>query len=124
MSLSTDRRYVGSTLMGEPLRVDLMNITGDMSVEWGNVGTAASTYGTAVYDKYVSGTGGTLTQTFTSGTTQATITAYVRFDPQTMNSSDRGIVMHNTPWTALTPGTLDSQAFKITLKNANASGTL
>lgn len=121
MGLSDNRWYVGSTLLGEPLRVANMAITGQLEVEWGNLGTAASTYGTALYQKYVSGTEGTLQQVFTSGTTTATITANIRFDGQTPNSSDKGIVMHTVPFKAMTPGTLDSAGFKVTMKNSNAT---
>lgn len=116
-SLADDRRYLGSTIIAEPLRADLANYTGEFEAEWGNVGTAAATYGTALYQKFLAGTEGTLVYTMVSGTLSGTIQANVRFDGNTPNVGGRGVTMHTVPFKCIASGTLDSNAITLTIKN-------
>ena len=115
-SLNDGRRYIGSTVIAEPLRADLADYTGEFTAEWGNIGTASATYGTALYQKYLAGTEGTLLYTMVSGTLSGTIQANVRFDGSTPNVGSRDIVMQTVPFKCIASGTLDSNAISVTVK--------
>lgn len=120
-NLTDGRRFIGSTVIAEPLRGDLAEYTGQFEAEWGNLGTASSTYGTALYNKYVTGTEGTLVYSFVSGTLSGTVTANVRFDGNTPNNGDRGITMHTVPFKCIASGTLDSNAVTVVIKNNDST---
>lgn len=111
--LDDARRFLGSTVIAEPLRKDLAAYTGDMTLEWGN----PSGRGTLNYLAYLGGTEGTLVATMASGTLMGTITANVRFDGTTPNVSGRGIVEHPIPFKAVASGSLDQHAIKVILVN-------
>lgn len=116
-NLTDGRRYLGSTVIAEPLRGDLAEYTGEFTAEWGNVGTAAATYGTALYGKFLAGSEATLVYTMAAGTLSGTVTANVRFDGSTPNVGDRGIIMQTVPFKCIASGTLDSNAISVTIKN-------
>jgi hypothetical protein len=111
-NLTDDRRYLGSTLIGEPLRQDLAAFTGELGLEWGNPSTA----GTNLYQRFTNGTESALVFTAASGTLAATITANVRFDGSTPQVSGRGVVEHTVPYKCVA-GTLDSQAITAVIVN-------
>jgi len=115
------RRYVGSTIIGEPLRMNLAAYTGSFEAEWGNIGTAASTYGTALYEKFLTGAEGTLVFKLVAGTLSGTITANVRFDGDTPTNGDNGITMQTVPYKVIAPGTLDSQALTVVIANNDST---
>ena len=116
-NLTDDRRYVGSTLIGEPLRGDLLNVTGELTAEWGT----PSTMGTMNYDRFIRGTESTLIATLTSGTLNGTIQANVRYDGSTPQVSGRGIVEHSIPFKAVASGSLDSHAITVSIRNNDAT---
>lgn len=110
-SLAVDRRFLGSTVISEPLRADLANYTGNLDLEWGN----PSTRGTLNYAAFLGGTTGTILATMSSGTLYGSITANVRFDGSTPNYSGRGILDHPMPFKALSSGSLDQHALQVIL---------
>lgn len=111
--LDDARRFLGSTVIAEPLRKDLATYSGDLTLEWGN----PSGRGTLNYAAYLGGTEGTLISTLSSGTLMATITANVRFDGTTPNVAGRGIVDHPIPFKAIASGSLDQHAIQVVLVN-------
>lgn len=119
--LSEDRRYVGSTIIAEPLRVNLGEWSGEFEAEWGNVGTASGTYGTSLYNKYMSGAESALVFTLVAGTLSGTITANVRFDSQSRDAADNGVVKHTVPFKCIASGTLDSSAISVRLVNNDST---
>jgi len=116
-NLTDDRRFLGSTLVGEPLRGDLVNVSGELTAEWGT----PSTMGTMNYDRFLRGTESTLIATLTSGTLFGTIQANVRYDGSTPQVSGRGVVEHSIPFKAVASGSLDSHAIQIQIRNNNAT---
>lgn len=121
--LTDERRFLGSTIISEPLRTDLADYTGELECEWGNpsaFGGAAGS-GSLLYNKFLTGTEGTLLAVMESGTLAGTITANVRFDGETPQVGGRDIVPHTLPFKAIAPGTLDSQAISIVLKNNDST---
>lgn len=108
-----ERRFLGSTVIAEPLREDYAEYTGQLDGEWGN----PSSRGTLNYDAFVGGTEGTLIAALTSGTLAATIQANIRFNGQTPNVAGRGIVEHNMPFKIIRSGSLEQQGITVTLVN-------
>ena len=111
--LAVDRRFLGSTVISEPLRQDYATYTGELGLEWGN----PSSRGTLNYAAFLGGTEGTLISTMTSGTLAATITANIRFDGSTPNVSGRGILDHMIPFKAVRSGSLEQHALTAVLVN-------
>ncbi len=116
-SLAVDRRFLGSTVIAEPLRADLAAYTGELRLEWGN----PSGRGTLNYEAFIGGTTGTLLATMTSGTMYGTITANIRFDGTTPNVAGRGILEHTIPFKAMSAGSLDQHAIQVILLNNQTS---
>lgn len=108
-----ERRFLGSTVISEPLREDYAAYTGQLDAEWGN----PSGRGTLNYHAFVGGTEGTLIATLASGTLMATLTANVRFNGQTPNVAGRGIVDHPIPFKAIRSGSLEQHAVTVVLVN-------
>lgn len=108
-----ERRFLGSTVISEPLREDYATYTGNLGAEWGN----PSTRGTLNYLAFLGGTEGTLISTMTSGTLAATITANVRFDGSTPNVAGRGIVDHPIPYKVVRSGSLERHALTVVITN-------
>lgn len=112
-----ERRFIGSTIISEPLREDLAAYTGELGLEWGN----PSGRGTLNYHAYIGGTEGTLIATAVSGTLAATITANVRYDGTTPNVGGRGIIDHPIPFKAVASGSLDQHAIQAVIVNNQTS---
>lgn len=108
-----ERRFLGSTLISEPLREEYAEYTGNLSLEWGN----PSSRGTLNYLAFIGGTEGTLISTLAAGTLAATITANVRFDGSTPNVAGRGIVDHPIPFKTIRAGSLEQHGLKVILVN-------
>lgn len=117
LNLSTDRRFLGSTVIAEPLQVGLEEYTGSITVEWGN----PSGLGTILYDRFIQGTESALVCTLASGTLSGTITANIRYDGTTPQGPDNGIIMHEIPYKCVASGTLDSSAISVRLVNNDAT---
>jgi len=112
-SLATDRRFLGSTIISEPLRQDYAMYSGNLDLEWGN----PSGRGTLNLHAFLGGTEGTLISTMSSGTLMATITANIRLDGSTPNVSGRGIVEHPVPFKVIRSGSLEQHAITVVLTN-------
>lgn len=108
-----ERRFLGSTVISEPLREEYAEYTGELKGEWGN----PSTRGTLNYHAFVGGTEGTLISTLASGTLAATLQANIRYDGATPNVAGRGIVEHTIPFKAVRSGSLEQHAVTVTLVN-------
>jgi hypothetical protein len=108
-----ERRFLGSTVIAEPLREEYATYTGQLDAEWGN----PSGRGTLNYHAFIGGTEGTIISTLASGTLMATITANVRFDGSTPNVSGRGIVDHPIPFKVIRSGSLEQHAVTAILVN-------
>lgn len=116
--LDAGRRFLGSTVIAEPLRSNLAAYTGALSLEWGN----PSSRGTLNYLAYLGGTEGTLISTLASGTLAATITMNVRFDGTTPNfAGGAAILEHPIPYKAVASGSLDQHAIQVVLVNNQTS---
>lgn len=116
-SLEAERRFLGSTIISEPLRADLAEYTGQLLAEWGG----PSARGTLNYLAFLGGTTGTILATMSSGTLYGTITANVRFNGKTPNVSGRGIVEHPIPFKAVSAGSLDQHAIQVVILNNQTS---
>lgn len=116
-NMTTDRRFIGSTVIAEPLQGAYTDYTGSLDVEFGN----PSSLGTLLYNKFLTGGTAAVTATLASGTLSGTITANVRFTGTTPTTSDSGIVMHNLPFKCFASGTLDSSAIQVVLQNNDAT---
>jgi len=115
--VDTERRFLGSTVIAEPLRKELAAYTGQLDIEWGN----PSGQGTLNYHRFFGGTEAALVCTLASGTLSATITANVRYDGVTPNVSGRGIVEQSIPFKCIDAGTLDSGAITVQIANNNST---
>lgn len=111
--LAADRRFLGSTVIGEPLRNEYAEYTGQLDLEWGN----PSTRGTLNYHAFLGGTEGTLIATMSSGTLMSTLTANVRFDGSTPNVAGRGILDHMVPFKTIRSGSLEQHGLTWVLVN-------
>lgn len=116
-SLAVERRFLGSTVIAEPLRQDLAAYTGEVGVEWGN----PSGQGTLNYHRFLGGTEAALVCTLASGTLSATITANVRYDGVTPNVGGRGIIEQQIPFKCIDAGTLDSGAIQVQIVNNDST---
>lgn len=112
-----ERRFLGSTIISEPLREDLAEYTGEFVAEWGNPSGA----GTNVYARYREGAESTLIATMTQGTNFATLAANVRYEGTTPNVGGRGIIEHPVPFKAVASGSLDEHAVKVTWTNNDST---
>ena len=112
-----ERRFVGATVTSEPLRENLAEYTGELTLEWGN----PSAGGTLNYHRFFGGTEAALVMTAVAGgTASATITANIRYDGTTPNVAGRGIIEHSIPFKCIA-GTLDSQAIQVQLVNGDST---
>lgn len=116
-ALNAERRFLGSTVISEPLRQDFAAYTGQLNIEWGN----PSGQGTLNYHRFLGGTEAALVCTLASGTLSATITANVRYDGVTPNVSGRGIIETQIPYKCISTGTLESEAISVTIKNNDST---
>ena len=116
-ALASERRFLGSGTISEPLRQELAEYTGKISTEWGN----PSGQGTLNYQRFVGGTEAALVFSMTSGTLSGTVTANVRYDGSTPNLAGRGVMQHDIPFKCIASGTLDSTAIQIQLQNNDST---
>lgn len=116
-SLAAERRFLGSTVIAEPLRQELAAYTGNLNIEWGN----PSGQGTLNYHRFFGGTEAALVCTLASGTLSATITANVRYDGVTPNVGGRGIIETGIPFKCIDAGTLDSGAIQVQIANNDST---
>lgn len=116
-SLNAERRFLGSTVISEPLRQDYASFTGQVNVEWGN----PSSQGTLNYHRFLGGTEAALVVTLASGTLEGTITANVRYDGMTPQVAGRGVIETQIPFKCIDSGTLGSGALQVVLVNNDAT---
>ena len=112
-----DRLFAGSTVIAEPLSKGMDSYTGQIDAEWGN----PSALGTLLYQRFLTGTEGTLVAILAAGTLAGTITANIRFDGTTPTATDSGITPLSLPFTCVASGTLDSSAISVRMVNNDAA---
>lgn len=117
INLTDDRRFLGSTIIAEPLQGALEEYTGTIDIEWGN----PTSQGTLLYQRFLQGTESALVCNLTAGTLAGTITANVRYDGSTPSWSDNGIVQHSIPFKCIASGTLNSTAISVQIVNNDAT---
>jgi len=107
--LSTDRRFLGTQSIAQPLEMGLREYTGTIDLEF---------YDLTVYNNFVNRTEVAVVTTFTRGSKTLTLTKNVRLDGVTPNVDGRGILTQSVPYKCIASGTADSSAIKAELVNA------
>jgi hypothetical protein len=108
-SLGTDRRYVGSQLIGQPLQVDHRKITGKGTLELS---------GLTQFGRHVAGTEAAVVLAFTLSTYSITITMNGRFTGGEPEPS-RGIT--NLPFEFEAIGSTDANACTVVIVNGDSA---
>ena len=107
----TDRLFLGSDLMSEPIINGLTEITGTASMEFESL---------AQYERYSAGVATfAMVATFTAGAHSMTITLNVRAEPTSVNVSGRDVLQLDLPFKAV--GTTDAAACTVVIVNADAA---
>jgi hypothetical protein len=109
-SLDDNRRAVGSNLIREPLRNDLLSITGSLEIEWTDL---------THYNRVAGLTYAALSAAFTSAPDSVTIACNARFDQADEPIAGRGVIYQTLSFTAV--GTSDSNTVTVTTINADAT---
>lgn len=104
-SLKTDRAFAGQRYMDEAIGNDLRAYTGTLNSEY---------FSDTAYRRFVTGTEAAMVVTFARGTKSMVWTYNVRFDGETPNVGDRGVIPQALPFVALGPST-DAGALTVTL---------
>lgn len=104
-ALKTDRAFAGQRYMDEPIGEDLRAYTGTLNSEY---------FSDTAYRRFVTGTEAAMVVTFARGTKSMVWTYNVRFDGNTPNVGDRGIIPQELPFVAVGPST-DAGALTVTL---------
>lgn len=110
-ALDTDRRFLGSQNILEPLEAGIREYTGTIGVEFTNL---------THYTSFVNGTEQALVLTFTVGSNTYAITGNIRFDGAPPSVSDRGLLMQEIPIKFVASGA-DETALTMVLTNGNAT---
>ena len=109
--LNTDRRYLGTQYVAEPLEAGLRNYSGTLDVEFANL---------THYTRFVAGTEAALVASFTSGSDSVTITTNVRFDGSTPQVGGPEMLMQSLPFKCVASST-DSSAITVALVNGDST---
>lgn len=110
-SFDTDRVFLGSDLMSEPIANDLQEITGTLDLEFENL---------TQYNRYTAGTTAAVVLTLTAGASNSiTATLNCRFDKGTPNVGDRGVLGLSLPFKAV--GSTDAAACTIVVINGDSA---
>lgn len=110
--LATDRRCIGQTTIDEPLQDDLRMFTGEVTLEFPDL---------VHYNRFVTGTEGTLNFQLARGTSSLTIVANVRTDGTTPSVNGRGMLVHNLNFSCVGSTTNDASAFTATFVTADTN---
>lgn len=109
-AMDTDRRFLGTDTIAEPIDNELREITGELDAEFTDL---------TAYDRFINGTQAALVLTFSDGTNSLAVTLNVRFDGTTPNVGGRGIVRQPLPFKAV--GSTDAAAITAVLINTDAT---
>lgn len=90
--LDVARRFIGSATIKQPLEADLRDYTGVFTGEFESL---------TAYNRFVNGTEAALVATFAAGAQTLVFTYNVRFDGDTPNVTNRGIVPQTLPFKAV-----------------------
>lgn len=110
-SLATDRRFLGTQFISEPMETGLRNYSGTVDVEFTDM---------TAYRRFVNGTEAALVASFTSGADSVTITTNVRFDGSVPNVGGPEIVSQSLPFKCVASST-DSSAITVALVNGDST---
>jgi hypothetical protein len=110
-SFDDTRRCVGSTIIKEPLRNDLMTISGSMELEWSTLD---------MYNRDVNMTEAALVATWTNGANSIAITLNAEFTPVTQPVAGRGVVYQTVGFKAVGAST-DAGACTVVVTNADTT---
>lgn len=87
--LAKDRRFLGSALINQPLEAELRDYTGMLEMEFENLTNL---------NRFLNATEAALELTFAAGTQTLIITTNARWDGETPNVKDRGIIQLSLPF--------------------------
>lgn len=111
-ALDDTRRCVGSSLIKEPLRNDLLAISGSVEIEWSDL---------THYNRVKNMTNAALVVGFDNGTDTFDITMQARFDAASQPVAGRGVVYQTLSFMASGAST-DANTFSATFQNDDAAG--
>jgi hypothetical protein len=109
--LNTDRRFLGTQYISEPLEAALRNYSGTLEIEFTDL---------AQYTRFVAGSEAALVASFTSGADSVTITTNVRFDGSTPQVDGLEILSQSLPFKCVASST-DASAITVALVNADST---
>jgi hypothetical protein len=109
-SLDDGRRAVGSNLIREPLRNDLVSVTGSLEIEWTDL---------THYNRVAGLTYATLNAAFTSAPDSITFACNARFDQADEPIAGRGVIYQTLQFTAV--GTSDANTITVTTVNGDSA---
>jgi hypothetical protein len=109
-SFDTDRLFLNSALISEPIINGLTSITGEMGMEFVDL---------TQYARYTGGSTFATVWTFTAGSYTMTITMNVRAEPMAVNVADAGVLQTTLPFKAV--GSTDAAACTIAIVNVDSA---
>ena len=109
--LASDRMFIGSEYIAEPLEADLRTYDGSVDIEFTDL---------TQYDRFINGTEVALVLAFTSGADSVTITTNVRYDGAAAAVAGKGIVEQSLPIKCVGDGS-DGDAITVVLVNGDSS---
>lgn len=110
--LDTDRRFIGSATISQPLEAELREYTGVVDLEFESL---------THMNRFRNGTEVALVATISAGASASlTITTNVRFDGATPEVDGKGVVQLSTPFKCVAP-TTDASAITAVLINSDAT---
>lgn len=109
--LDTERYFLGSGQMSEPLEAELRTYDGTVDLEFSDL---------TQYNRFTGATEAALVIALAKGTSTATITANVRFDSNRPNVGGTGLVMQGVPFKCVGAST-DAGAITAVLVNGDAT---
>ena len=110
-SFDDTRRCIGSTVIKEPLRNDVLSVTGSMELEWSSLD---------MYARDVAMTEAALVATWTNGTNIVAITLNAEFTPVSQPVAGRGVVYQTVNFKAIGT-TTDALGCTVAITNADTT---
>lgn len=108
--LNTDRRFIGSQTIDEPLEAKLREYTGTLSSEL---------FDLTAYNRFVNGTTAALVLALAKGTATCTVTMNVRYDGDAPKVDGRDVVKNDLPFKCI--GDTDAGAITAVLVNGDSA---
>jgi len=110
-TLNSDRRFLGSQFISEPLEAGLREYSGTLDIEFTDL---------TQYTRFVAGTEAAMVASFTSGTDSVTITTNVRIDGSTPQVGGAEILSQSLPFKCVASST-DASAITVELVNGDSA---